>query len=166
MVLAKMLGKRMMKVREELGASYGIRAAHVAQVGPSAWVMNGPVHADRAGEALAAMRKQIESLRKPSTDFDETFVVARREVVKDLLSDTGTTGSLTSQLGNIARYNLASDHYDKLLKFVGALSPAQVRLVLMNELRPETEVIGCLGPLAKCMAGYKKAGLEDATFIE
>ena len=165
MVLAEMLNLRMGAVREELGASYGTYAGYGFRVGPGVYQMGGALDGERAGEALKAMRDGIDRLRK-GEKFDDDFVKARRKILRELVENATEASAAESQLAEIAQFELPPDHFEKLIKRVAALSPAQVHALIDAELKPELEVIVLLGGSGKIKKAYEGAGIKDATFVK
>jgi predicted Zn-dependent peptidase len=165
MVLTEMLNARMGIVRGELGASYGTYARRDSRRGPSAYHLGGAVDAPRAGEALQAMRDGIDALRR-GEDFDVSFVRARRKILLQLLGESTMSAELATRLGLIARFDLAADHYNTLLRQVGAVSTAQVKDLLARELDPAGEVIVTLGDRASVTKAFADAGIADVKLVE
>jgi zinc protease len=165
MVLAHMLNLRMARIRAELGSTYGAYARHSAGVGAGAYVMGGSVDATRAGESLAAMRSAIESLRRGET-FDLDFVRARRVVLRQLLAESTETLALAGRLASIAAYDLPADHHDTLIRYVAAVSPAQVKALLATELDPQFEIVGGMADRASLTRAFAEAGLSPVRYVE
>jgi len=165
MILAQMLNIRMQVVREELGASYGTYARHANHRGPGAYQMGGALDADRAPEALKAMREGVDRLRR-GEKFDEDFVKARRVALTQLVSIAGESAATAGQLSTIARYNLPNDYYEKLIKRVAALSPAQVKALIETELDPNKEIVVLLGGKAKVQKAFEGAGIKTVKMVE
>lgn len=164
LVLARMLGDELGQVRTRLGASYGTSARRVAQLAASAYFLGGAVDAPRAGEALRAMRAGIDALRQ-GTDFDATFVRARRKVVQELLAGSTVASELASRLGQIAKFGLAPSYDQDLLRQAAALSPDQVKALIARELDPRTEAIVLLGARAAVTRAFADAGITDARLV-
>ena len=164
-VLAGMLNQRLWAIRSELGATYGTYAFRQLRVGPSAYLMGGGVDAARAGEALAAMRDKIDSLRR-GDDFDTDFVRARRVALKQLLDESTDSLSLAQGLGQIAAYDLAPDYYDQQVKAVAEVTPAQVKALIEKELKPEYEIIGCMADRPTLVKAFEEAGIDSVRFVE
>jgi zinc protease len=165
MVLGEMLNIRMSAVREQLGSSYGVYGGKRTRVGPGSYEMGGALDGERAGESLAAMRAGLDRLRK-GEKFDEDFVKARRVVLHELVTTATESSAMGDQLAQIARYGLPNDFYDKLVKQVAALSPAQVKALIETELRPELEVVVLLGTKPLLEKAFAGAGLKGATFVK
>ena len=170
MVLAEMMSMRVEDIRKELGSTYGMRASRTGHLGPNAYevgVNGGPgkVDAARAGESLRAMRDKMDSLRK-GVDFDKTFALARRTVLRRLLIQSSETGALAARLATIAAFGLGPEHYDMLIKYVAAVSPAQVKALVETELDPKNEVIVCSADRKTLEKAFKEAGLTSAKYVE
>jgi len=164
-VLVGMLNLKLATIRTELGSTYGTYAFRITHVGPSAYVMGGTVDSARAGESLKAMRDKIDSLRR-GEDFDRDFAIARREVLKRLLAEGGNTQDLSQRLAQIAAYNLPPDYYDQQVKFVAAVSEAQVRALIDQELKPENEIVACMHTRETLQKAFAEAGIDDVRYIE
>ena len=165
LVLAEMLNMRMAAIRTELGSTYGTYAGGTRNVGPNAYSMGGTVDADRAGESLKAMRDRVDALRR-GEDFDKTFALARRAVMREILSDPTHTASLASKLAAIAVFNLGPGYYDSLAKYVAAVSPAQVKALIASELDPKGEVVSCMADRKTLEKAFKEAGITKVTYEE
>ncbi len=165
LILAEMLSSRMGAIREKLGSSYGVGAGLMSRLGPGSYIMAGAIDAERIGPSLVAMREGVQSLRA-GVDFDAEFAKARRAVLKELLTSSGTSGELASQLLYIATYGLADTFFEKLIHKVAAASPTQVKELIAAELKPELEVVGILGPKATVEKAYAEAGLKLTKWID
>jgi zinc protease len=170
-VLAGMLNLRAEAVRFKLGSTYGLYFARQAKVGPTAYmlrgggIVGGTIDAERAGESLKALRDSIDALRN-GDHFDEDFVRARRKIITSLLGESTVTGELAGRLGQIAMYHLDPNYYNTLLQQVAAVSPAQVRALMAQELNPQNEIIVMLGDKAHVDSAFKGAGINDVKLVE
>ena len=81
------------------------------------------------------MRDRVDALRR-GDDFDRTFALARRAVLKRLLAESTETGELAARLGGSRSSASAPDYYDTLAKYVAAVSPAQVKALIAERARP------------------------------
>jgi zinc protease len=170
MVLAEMMSARIEEIRKELGSTYGMRASRTLHLGPNAYEIGvgggpGKVDAARAGESLRAMRDKIDSLRK-GVNFDTTFALARRAVMRRLLIQSSETFALADRLGTIAAFGLGPEHYDQLIKYVAAVSPAQVKALIESELDPKNEVLVCMADRKTLEKAFKEAGLTSVKYVE
>jgi len=164
-VLVEMLNERMGAIRERLGATYGTYAGRAPRVGPASYGMGGNVDAERAGEALKAMREGVESLRR-GDDFAIDFVRARRKIMQELLGESTVSAELAARLGFIARYHLEPGYYNTLLQRVAAASPAHIRALIAAELRPENEIIVAMADRPTLEKAFTEAGITSFKIIE
>ncbi len=165
MVLGQMLSDRMSEIRKELGSTYGIRFQPLVHLGPGAYHVSGGVDAPRAGETLKAIRDKVESLRR-GDDFEKTFALARRAVLKRLLVSSSETRALAGRLSNIALFGLAPEHYDNLVRYVAAVSPAQIKALIASELDPKLEAVVCMADRPTLQKAFKEAGIDNVRYVE
>ena len=76
------------------------------------------------------------------------------------------TAALAGRLQNIALFNLAPEHYDNLVRYVAAVSPAQVKALIASELDPKLEAVICMADRATLQKAFKEAGLENVRYVE
>ncbi|MBA3541406.1 MAG: insulinase family protein [Deltaproteobacteria bacterium] len=164
-VLAAMLNIRIADIRFKLGSTYGIASGRRPRKGPTAYMVSGTVDAERGGESIKAMRTEIDNLRKGST-FDVDFVRARRKLISDLLGESTVTGELAGRLAFIGIYGLEPTYYNTLLQQIAAVSPAQVRALIGQELNPNNEVLVVLGGKASLDKAFAEAGIKDVKIVE
>ena len=170
-VLAGMLNLRAEDIRFKLGSTYGLYFARQPKVGPSSYmlrggaVIGGTIDAERAGESIKALRESLDALRAGER-FDEDFVRARRKLLQGLLSESTVTAELASRLGTIATYNLDPNYYNTLIQQIAAVSPAQVKALIKQELDPANEIIVVLADKGHVDKTFKDAGITDVKIIE
>ncbi len=165
LVLAEMMNERIFRIRTRLGATYGTYARREARLAASFYDIGGAVDAPRTGEAIKAMRDELQALRD-GTDFDATFVRARRKVVQRLLGESTVTAELASRLGQLARFGLPPDYFDTLVRQAAFVSPVQVKDLIARELAPAGEVIVLRGDRASVTKGFADAGITDVKLVE
>ncbi len=170
-VLAEMLDIRSSNVRFKLGSSYGLYMARQAKKGPTAYMMRGgaalggTMDAERAGESIKALREGFDELRK-GDHFDEDFVRARRTILSRLLAESTVTSELAGRLVAIAEFNAPANYYKTMLQQVAAVSTAQIKLLIEQELDPKNEVIVMKGDKAHLDKAFAGAGITDVKLVE
>jgi zinc protease len=164
-VLREMLNIRMADIRFKLGSTYGTYAGRATQLGPTSYGLGGDVDARRAGESLKAMREGVEMLRR-GDHFDLDFVRARRKLIEDLLGQSTVTSEMTQRLAFMARFGLPADHYQRLIKLIAAVSPAQVKTLISQELDPKNEIIVCLADRPTLEKAFAEAGIPQVKLVE
>ena len=166
LVLERMLGERMSRIRQQLGSTYGVYARRRDQTGPTMYEIGGQVDAKRAGESLAVMRANINLLRQGYPGFDADFVRARRRVIETMLGRSTVSLNMAGRLTVIERHGLGVDYFDRLLEQVASVTPSQVKQLIAAELRPETEVVVCMADRATLEGAFRQAHLDNAKFVE
>ena len=164
MILAQMLDQEMAAIRTQLGSTYGTYAQETDHLGPNGYRMGGRVDSARAGESLVEMRKRVEALRR-GDDFARRFALARRQVLRQLVAESTDTQQMAARLARIAAFGLGPDYYDSLVKYVAAASPAQVRAIIAEELRPDQEIVVCMADRPTLDRAFRQAGLARPRFI-
>jgi zinc protease len=164
-VLAEMINLRMGDIRFKLGSTYGVYAGRGPRVGPTAYRMGGTVDAPRAGESLKAMRAGIQSLRD-GVNFDVDFVRARRALIENLLGQSTVSSEMVARLATIEMFGLQGNYYDQLIKQIAAVSPAQVKMLITQELDPKGEIVVCLADRPTLERAFAEAGIEQVKIVE
>ncbi|MGE5180766.1 MAG: M16 family metallopeptidase [Acidobacteriota bacterium] len=171
-VLANILNQRAEDMRFKLGSTYGLYFGRQAKIGPTGYILRGgaviggTIDAERGGETLKALRASIDSLRNGDAEFDEQFVRARRQIIQHMLGQSTVTFELAARLAHIAQFGLDINYYNTLLQQVAAVSPAQVRALIKQELDPNNEVIVVLGDKAHLDKTFGDAGIKDVKIVE
>jgi zinc protease len=165
LVMAEMLNDRLFEIRTELGSTYGTYARKTSFIGPNAYMMGGGVDVARAGESLKAMREKVDGLRR-GVDFEVGFVNARRAVMKDLVGVSSEPTQLAARLGRIALMGLAPTYYDQLTARVATVTPAEVKALIAQELKPELEVVIAKADRETLIKAFQEAGLAGATLLD
>jgi zinc protease len=159
LVLAEMLDSRVAAVRQVLAASYGMNAAFHAKNGPGYYSVSGSVDADRAGQALVAVRQGIESLRQ-GKDLAAEFAVARKRVAQRMVARLTNRDTMARQLAFLARHRRPRSYLIDLALEVARLTPGDIEALIAAELPPDREVVVCIGDQAKVADAYRAAGLS------
>ena len=170
-VIARMLQLRAESVRFKLGSTYGLGFARRPKIGPTSYILTGgaavggTIDAERAGESIKALRESIDALRK-GDHFDEDFARARRKLITTMLGESTVTTELAAKLGTIASYGLDPKWDNTLLQQIAAVSPAQVKSLIANELNPANEIIVMLGDRAHVERTFSETGIKDVKIVE
>jgi zinc protease len=170
-VIARMLALRAESVRFKLGSTYGLSFGRSPKIGPTGYLLaggadiGGTIDAERAGESIKALRESIDALRK-GDHFEEDFVRARRKLITSMLGESTITTELAFKLGTIATYGLDPKWDNTLLQQIAAVSPAQVKALIANELSPANEIIVLLGDKAHVERTFSEVGIKDVKLVE
>ncbi len=143
-VLAEILSRRVSSVRSELGASYGMSARLITNMGPGMLLISGDVNRRRAGEALRAVLAEIEQLRHGGYDAD--LALARRDVAARLAATTNSADSTADNLTFELEHDLSSHWLAVLVNKVAHVTPPEIQHILDNQLAPKHQSIIVYGP--------------------
>ena len=171
-VLAEMMDIRAQNMRFKLGSTYGLYFGRQDHVGPTGYILRGgaiiggTIDAERAGETIKALRESLDGLRTNDADWDEDFVRARRKLIETLLGESTVTAELAQRLIFVSQYNLTPNYYNQLLQQIAAVSPAQVRALIKQELDPNNEVVVVLADQAHLDKTFQDAGITDVKIVE
>jgi predicted Zn-dependent peptidase len=163
-VLAAMLDRRVRRmVRERLGAAYVAGAALERRRAAAMLHAGAELAPARAGEALAAMRDAIASLRRDA-GFDAEFARARRWVLRASLAVSGESREWA--LGLARHALLGGDGGGGSAARIQRLAPEDVRRLLAEELGPEREIVVLRGPRAAVEKAFARAGVKGARIVD
>jgi len=143
-VLSEIISRRVSSVRTELGASYGMSARLITNMGPGMLLISGDVDRRRAGEALRAVLAEIERLRRGGYAAD--LALARRDVAAQLAATTNSADSTAAQLTFELEHDLSRRWLAHLVDGVAHVTPAQIQRILDQQLAPKHQSIVLYGP--------------------
>ncbi len=109
------LARLNMNLRETKGWSYGVRGGTQARENAVVYAISGGVQADRTGESVAEMIREV-------SEFLTTSGVTDEELARNVASEIGelpgrfeTSGSVLSAMQAIALYNRPDNYYEELV---------------------------------------------------
>ncbi len=160
MVMARILGERMARVREVLGAAYTVSAVHEDNAGPGMFLISATVDARRADEALVTMLGELARLRAgEGRELAESFVRARRKVLNDLLAEESGADVAGADIVALLRQGETVLSHARLAREIMALTIEDLRPVVAADLAPEHESIALLGPARSIASARRAAGI-------
>ena len=98
LVAAAMLAEVAGDVRQQLGASYGLRAQLDETRMSKTYVISGWIDTARASDAITLLRTRLAELQTDSDAAAQAFVRARRRVLSNLSTISGSAGILAARL--------------------------------------------------------------------
>jgi len=98
LVAAEMLADIASDVRHQLGASYGVQAHLGESRLATNYSISGSIDAPRAAAAVQLLRERIEMLHTEADTAARAFVSARRRVLTNLVSVTGSAEMLATRV--------------------------------------------------------------------
>ncbi len=162
-VLREVLSLKLKAIREEHAISYGLSVSYIAQQAGGYWRISGSIDARRAAEAGKRLQETINHLRQGPSGYRGDFVLSRRKRVDGLLAGASDSRSVASRLETMARFSLADDYYDRLIRTIANLTPIDVAEVVSLELSADRQITGAFGPTAAVEKFLDAAKLASAS---
>ena len=159
-VLDEMLDDRARRIRESLGATYGVAVGYEDGAGGGILHLTGSVDADRAADAVVRLLDEVRALRRDATSFPEDFVRARRRALAQVLADAAGASVRAGELQRVAVRGLATSHADALADEVAATTLADVAALARTDLAARRMVVVVSGPRAELDRVFAEAKLE------
>ncbi len=152
-----------MDLRETRGWSYGVRANPQLNEKLVPYVISAPVQADRTGDSIRALRKDIRDFlgAKGVTDVERERAIANR--VKSLPGDFETSRAVLSAMQSNALYGRPDNYYELLGPKYEALTKADLDTALRRAIDPNAFVWVVVGDSAKVLPQLKTLGLPVET---
>jgi len=163
LVLGRILHERLLSVRQTLGASYSLQAAHEERRGSGQFIVGAIVDPRRFSEALVAILGDLAMLRGGgAAGLAESFVRARREALYALLAEESGAESAADRIASVLRGGGRLDSQARLAREIMKLTAADVVALIASELAPTNEIVGLMAPRPALDAARAAAGLSDA----
>jgi predicted Zn-dependent peptidase len=125
-ILGGYFGSRLMKnIREEKGLSYGISSSLHAFKNDSYLVIGADVNRENLDISFSEIGNELKRLRTEKVD-DEELNVARNHFIGSLQLEITTSFAHADKIKNIVLFNLAGDHYQKMIDRVEALDAEDI----------------------------------------
>ncbi|MBV8762569.1 MAG: insulinase family protein [Deltaproteobacteria bacterium] len=140
-VLARILGDRVIAVRESLGISYAIQAAAFRSV-----VLAGAVDPAFSGDAAQAISTAIATLRDGDDKLAVDFARARNEILREELAEVGTPSGRGRQLERAAVRGEGLAGVDTQIEAIRALTLDDIRHLAAAELAYDRLILVVRGP--------------------
>ena len=134
-----------LKLREELGITYGASTGFASRLGPGPFVVSSSVSTDSAGIAVEEVLNEIRRLQDEPVEnheLEETKSYLLGVFPYTLQSIEG----LASRLAELAIYSLPDDYYDKSLELIGRVDVKRISSLARQYLHPEKINVVAVGP--------------------
>jgi len=127
----------MKNIREEKGYTYGIGSAMVSMMQSGYFFIASEVGAEVCSPALTEVYKEIETLRNEPVPEDELQMV-KNYMLGSFLKSIDGAFNLADRWKGIMFYNLDYDYYDRFIKTVRTISPAELMALAQKYLSRES----------------------------
>lgn len=115
-----------MNLRETKGWSYGVRSIVSQPIDRSNFLIYAPVQADRTGDSIAELRKDLGSYLGGTGANDAELERLINGNVRELPGQFETSGDVLGGIANIVQYDRPDDYYETLAARYSALTTAQL----------------------------------------
>jgi predicted Zn-dependent peptidase len=153
------LSRLNMDLREEKGWSYGVSGDEQLNLHGVSYVVSAPVQADRTGDSLVELDRQI-------TDFVTTKGVTQEELnrvvtnnVNQLPGEFETAGAVLGAMMNIDMLHRPDNYYETLAPEYRAQTTASLDKAIRSALDPKGFTWIVVGDAAKVRPQLEKLGM-------
>jgi zinc protease len=152
------------RLREQLGYTYGIRAAHRYLETTGVFAVSSGVFTPVTGESIKEIRAIIDDLTSkpvPPAELDK----AKQNLIRQLPAEFDSNHEVASAFADLARYKLSDTWYDGFTAAVAKITAKDVRN-LAKKLIPEKKLTYVIvGDITKIQQALDKLELgKPATF--
>ncbi len=148
-----------MNLRETKGWSYGVRSQIRQPIERTAFIVSAPVQADRTGESIAELMKDLTAYTGGSGVTGEELTRLVNGNVRELPGQFETSGGVLSGLANIVLYNRPDDYYETLSGRYQSLTSAQLDEQALATFRREELVFVVVGDASVVAPQLEALGL-------
>jgi zinc protease len=155
-----------LNIREDKHWSYGAQSALVAARGQRPFLVLAPVQSDKTKETMIEIRNELEGIlgKKPITD--DEFNNAKNSKVLGLPGQWETMAAVAGSLGEIVRYGLPDDYFQKYPGRVQKLSLQDLAEAAKKTVHPESVVWVIVGDRARIEPKIRELGYTEITVID
>ncbi len=153
------LARLNMNLRETKGWSYGVRGGPQARENAVVYAISGGVQADRTGDSVSEMIREV-------SEFLTTSGVTDEELARNVASEIGelpgrfeTSRSVLGAMQTIANYGLEDDHYEGLVAKYEAQTAGSLDAAARAALATENFVWVVVGDAEQVQSQLEATGL-------
>jgi zinc protease len=169
MVMAALLGgvfgsRLNLRLREELGYTYGARAAFDPRRAPGPFIANAAVQTEVTVDAIRELLGQLERIREAAPTEVELAEV-RDFLIGVFPLRFETTSGIAGAIEPLAVYGLPADWWHTYRDHLEAVGTAEVHAVARELIRPDEALILLAGDASKLRAELEAADLGPVQVV-
>jgi zinc protease len=155
-----------MNIRENKHWSYGAQSVLVGAKGQRPFIVLAPVQSDKTKETIVEIAAELDGIigKKPIT-ADE-FQNAKASKVLGLPGQWETMAAVQASLGDIVRYGLPDDYFQKYSGRVQKLSLDDLAKAAKKVVHPEAVIWVVVGDRAQIEPKIRELGFSEVTVID
>jgi zinc protease len=152
-------------LRDERRIAHNVRSSMATRIGPGPFVISTTVEAERTGEAIGELLRQLDLLRQ-SGITEEELTLARVACANAFLALRSSSTHQVVAAGHIFEKSLPPDHQAQLLSSLKQLSLAAVQQAVQRALALEDFVVVVVGDRAAVETALQGKDLGTTTFLK
>ena len=134
-----------MNLRETKGWSYGVRSLLRAPLDRSSFLIYAPVQADRTGDSIIELRKDLSAFTGDNGVSKEELERLVNGNVRELPGQFETSDSVLGGIANIVTYDRPDDYYETLAEKYSALTTEQLDAAARADFKGDDLVFVVVG---------------------
>jgi zinc protease len=157
------LSRLNMDLRETKGWSYGVRGRVYRLAGPTPYLLQAPVQADRTGDSIVALKSQITDFLNGKGVTPAELTRTINGAVRELPGSFETSAAVLGQMQADALYGRPFDYAETVAARYQALTAAQLDATAKAAVNPNGFLWLVVGDKAKVLPQLEKLGLPIET---
>ncbi|MGZ5467827.1 MAG: M16 family metallopeptidase [Candidatus Aminicenantales bacterium] len=155
-----------MNIRENKHWSYGAQSVLVGAKGQRPFIVLAPVQSDKTKETIVEIAAELDGIigKKPITQ--DEFQNAKASKVLGLPGQWETMAAVQASLGDIVRYGLPDDYFQKYSGRVQKLSLDDLAKAAKKVVHPEAVIWIVVGDRAQIEPKIRELGFSEVTVID
>jgi zinc protease len=155
-----------LNIREDKHWSYGAQSALIGAKGQRPFLVLAPVQSDKTKETMVEIKNELEGIlgKKPITN--DEFQNAKNSKVLGLPGQWETMAAVQASLGEIVRYGLPDDYFQKYSARVRKLTIDDLAKAAQKTVHPEAMTWIVVGDRAQIEPKIRELGFTDIFVID
>jgi zinc protease len=155
-----------LNLREDKHWTYGARTILLDAEGQRPFLAFAPVQTDKTKESMIEILKELEDITggRPVTDAELSKIKDKQ--VLELPGSWETNNAVAGSIGEMVRFNLADDYFDRYADNVRSLSLEQVSGAAKEIIHPQNIVWLVVGDREKIEPGLRELGFGEIAFVD
>jgi zinc protease len=155
-----------MNLREEKHWSYGAAAFIWSARGQRPFIAYAPVQADKTKESMVEMEKELRGILGPRPMTEAELATAQKNETLTLPGSWETVGAVVGSIGEIVRYGLPDDYFNRYPERVRALTLKDLNRAAEEVVHPDRLVWVVIGDRSKIEPAIRELGWGDITLLD
>ena len=155
-----------MNLREDKHWSYGARSVIADARGPQPFFMFAPVQTDKTAASMAELQSELEMLTSTRPPTEEETTKVKRQSTLTLPGRWETQGAVLGSIGEIVRFGLDDDYWDRYPERIRALDAGALARAAAQYLHPDRLTWVVIGDWAKIGESVKALELGEIHLVE